>query len=146
MRGIRKEAFYPHPRELIWRALTEPDLLADWLMANDIAPVVGRQFTFRMKPQPGFDGVVHCKVLEADPPRRLVYSWAGGGSKAAPQTVSWELFDERGGTRLVLQHTGFEGLFGLLLRTMMSNGWEKKLAHPQFFARVVAGLAPEHVA
>ena len=40
----------------VWRALTEPELLADWLMPNDIKPLVGHDFTFRTDPAPGFDG------------------------------------------------------------------------------------------
>jgi len=141
MRGIRREVFYPHPRELVWRALTEPELLADWLMANDIVAEVGRSFTFRMPARVGFDGIIHCTVLEATPPSRLVYTWTAGNSRGGAQTVRWNLHAEGNGTRLVLEHTGFEGLFGVLLRAMMGYGWSRKLTKPAHFSRVLSRIA-----
>ncbi len=66
------------PPPAVWRALTEPALLARWLMENDIRPEVGHRFTFRAPPVAGWDGVVHCEVLEVDAPRRLRYTWRGG--------------------------------------------------------------------
>ncbi len=137
MKSIRREVFYPHPPERVWRALTEPALLASWLMENDIAPRIGHRFTFRTKPAPGFDGIVRCEVLEADPPRRLAYSWVGGPKKRAPTTVEWTLIPEHSGTRLVLVHSGFSGVAGFLLRTMMGRGWGHKLAEPQHFLAVL---------
>jgi uncharacterized protein YndB with AHSA1/START domain len=125
VKGIRREAYYPHPPERVWRALTTPALLASWLMeSEDFAPVVGRRFRFRTAPKPGFDGVVHCEVLEADPPRRLAYTWAGGGSvRKRPTTVTWTLHPEGSGTRLELEHAGFRGIGGFLLRAMLGGGW-----------------------
>ena len=37
----------PHPPEKIWRALTQPHLIEEWLMANDFKPVVGHSFNLR---------------------------------------------------------------------------------------------------
>jgi hypothetical protein len=74
--------------EKVWRALTEPELLARWLMPNDIAPIVGHSFTFRTDPAPGFDGLVHCQVEVAQAPTRLVYSWRGG---PIDTIVTWTL-------------------------------------------------------
>ena len=73
--ALTVERFYPHPPAAVWRALTDPELLARWLMPNDIAPIVGHEFTFTTTPRPGFDGIVHCTVLAADVERRLVISW-----------------------------------------------------------------------
>jgi uncharacterized protein YndB with AHSA1/START domain len=141
MDGIRREVVYPHPPERVWRALTDPDVLASWLMPNDIDPQVGHRFTFRTKPAPGFDGIVRCEVLEADPPHRLVYTWAGGPTKAKPTTVAWTLSRVEGGTRLTLEHTGFSGLGGFFLKAMLGRGWGHKLREPQHFAAVLARLA-----
>jgi uncharacterized protein YndB with AHSA1/START domain len=52
--------------------------MADWLMPNDFTPELGHCFQFRTKPVPGFDSIVNCKVLEINPPRKLVLSWRGG--------------------------------------------------------------------
>ena len=58
MAAIEVDQFVGRPVEQVWRALTDPDLLARWLMPNDFKPVVGHQFTFRTEPVPqhGFDG------------------------------------------------------------------------------------------
>jgi len=65
----------PYPPAKVWRALTEPELLAEWLMANDMQPTVGHSFTFKQQPTPWWDGVVHREVLESDLHKRLRYSW-----------------------------------------------------------------------
>jgi uncharacterized protein YndB with AHSA1/START domain len=69
--------------EKIWRTLTDSELLARWLMPNTFRPELGAEFEFRAKPIGGWDGIARCKVLEIDPPRRLIYSWRTG-VKAAP--------------------------------------------------------------
>src|SRR5947209_6960665 len=68
----------PHPPAKVWRALTDPELLAKWIMANDLQPEVGHAFTFRADPTPWWDGIVHCEVLEVGPERRLRYTWRSG--------------------------------------------------------------------
>jgi uncharacterized protein YndB with AHSA1/START domain len=63
------EVDYPleHPPQEVWRLLTDPRLLAMWLMPNDIVPAVGHKFNFRTKPMGDWDGVVDCEVLECSP-------------------------------------------------------------------------------
>ncbi|MEH1058461.1 SRPBCC domain-containing protein [Micromonospora sp. CPCC 206171] len=121
---IRVDEFLPHPPAKVWRVLTEPDLLARWLMPNDVAPVVGHRFTFRTEPRPaqGFDGVVHCEVLEVDPPRRLRWAWRGG---PLDTEVSWTLAPEGRGTRLFLEHSGFDPDDPVQQRTatLLGGGW-----------------------
>jgi uncharacterized protein YndB with AHSA1/START domain len=105
--AIRTDTFLPFPPEKVWNALTDPELLATWLMPNDFAARVGHRFTFRTHPVPaqGFDGIVHCEVLELVRPERLRISWAGGGIDT---TVTWELLSQDLGTRLILTHEGFD--------------------------------------
>ena len=71
---------YPHPAERVWAALTSSEALAAWFMPNDFSPAIGHRFSFRARPARalGFDGIVRCEVLELDPPKRMVWSWAGG--------------------------------------------------------------------
>ena len=102
------------PPSKVWRALTEPDLLAQWLMQNDFKPEVGHKFNFRAQPRGDWNGIVDCEVLEVIPEKRLVYTWAGGSDKNETDghridtTVTWTLKpEENGGTKLTLVHHGF---------------------------------------
>ncbi|WP_246693600.1 SRPBCC domain-containing protein, partial [Mesorhizobium sp. M8A.F.Ca.ET.142.01.1.1] len=72
------ERLLPHAVDKVWRALTSPHLVAEWLMENDFEPVEGHRFTFRAKPVPGWSGVVNCVVLKISPLRLLAYSWGDG--------------------------------------------------------------------
>jgi uncharacterized protein YndB with AHSA1/START domain len=117
---------YPHPVSRVWEALTSSEALAAWLMPNDGVGgagklVLGQRFTFRTKPAPGFDGIVRCEVLELDPPRRMVWSWAGGNIDT---TVTWTLDQTSdGGTRLRMHQVGFHGLGAQLTRRILAGGW-----------------------
>ncbi len=122
---IDVDEFLPHPATRVWRALTDPDLLARWLMPNDFKPVVGHRFTFRTDPVPegGFDGVVHCEVLALERERLLRIAWRGG--PALDTTLTWTLVPEGTGTRLFLVHEGFDpdSPFDQLARRSMGGGW-----------------------
>src|SRR5579883_1008988 len=133
-RSIVVEYDLPQSPEKVWRALTEPDLLARWLMPNDIRPVVGHRFTMRAQPVPGWDGVVHCEVLTVEPHSLLRYSWRGGSSSregygaALDTVVTFTLTRTRsGGTRLALEHSGF-GPDNAFAFENMGKGWRGPLA------------------
>ena len=90
------EAFYPHPPERVWRALTDPAEVAHWLLPGDLEPRVGHRFEFDAAGAGG--DKIACEVVEAEEPRRLSYTW---------QTmVTWTLEPAVGGTRVRLEHTG----------------------------------------
>src|ERR1044072_2401427 len=98
MRAIHRERFYPHPPSRVWKALTEPRLVASWLMPmEDFSPVVGCRFRFRTTPAPRFDAIIHCTVVHADPESRLAYTWASGKAVARPTTVTWTLMPDGSG-------------------------------------------------
>jgi uncharacterized protein YndB with AHSA1/START domain len=107
--SISLEYELPYPPAKVWRALTEPKLLKAWLMENDIEPLAGRNFTFRSKPTPWWDGIVRCEVLASEPHRLLRYSWRSGTAPSGLDTVvTWTLTPTpSGGTRLALEHSGF---------------------------------------
>ena len=60
----------PYPPEKIWRALTQPHLIEEWLMKNDFKPVVGHNFNLRGD----WGGVLDCEVLAVEPNRTLSYT------------------------------------------------------------------------
>jgi uncharacterized protein YndB with AHSA1/START domain len=125
MRDIVITRDLPYPVELVWSAFTESDQIAAWLMKNDFSPVVGHKFTFVTDPAPGFDGVVHCTVLEVDTMRRLKMSWRGG---PVDTILTYDLQPIAEGVRLTLRHTGFKGLSTLMPRLMLGGGWKSLVA------------------
>jgi uncharacterized protein YndB with AHSA1/START domain len=127
-KSIVVEYDLPHPPAKVWRALTEPALLASWLMENDFAPVVGHRFTFKSHPIGDWDGTVRCEVLEVEAPKRLVYSWRGGsGAREINTVVRWTLQVTARGTHLSLEHSGFLPIHANAFEAM-SKGWAGKVA------------------
>jgi len=131
-RTIRHTWFFEQPTSTVWEYLTNSELIAQWLMANDFQPIVGHTFMFDTKPKikMGFDGKVYCKVLEVVPYQRLVYSWRGGpgeGKVTLDSVVTWTLVPNEGGTELRLEHSGFKGMKNFLAYFFMNTGWGGKI-------------------
>jgi uncharacterized protein YndB with AHSA1/START domain len=103
-RSVVVERELPFAPEKIWRALTQPHLIAEWLMQNDFQPVVGQRFNLRRSPQAGVDIVVDCQVRVVEPNRALSYTWAAFGLASV---VTWTLTPTSAGTRLRMEHSGF---------------------------------------
>ena len=121
-RDLKLKAVYPHQPELVWRALTQSDEIAEWLMPNDFRAEVGHEFTLRTDPAPGFDGIVHCKVLELEEPRRLAYTWKGG---PVDTVLSFDLEPVEQGTVLHVTQSGFVGFKAVLVSLILGSGSKK---------------------
>jgi uncharacterized protein YndB with AHSA1/START domain len=128
-RTIRVDEFVPHPPAKVWRALTEPELMAKWLMPNDFRLEVGHRYTYQGFPIPaaGFGGTGHAEVLDFEVGRMLRIAW-----RAAPEdessldsTVTFTLEPEGAGTRVFLVHDGFDPDDSLQAssRRFMGSGW-----------------------
>ncbi len=132
-RAIVVEKILPYAPEKIWRTLTQSDRIAKWLMPNDFAADVGHRFTFRTRPMGDWDGVVHCEVLQCDPPHLLRYSWKGGSDANAQagsrlnSEVTWTLTPVEGGTHLKMVHDGFVFPGNRFAYDAMSPGWGRVL-------------------
>ena len=103
--SISLEFDLAHPPAKVWRALTDPALLTEWLLpvvGFELAP--GATFTFAAPPQPGWDGVVHCRLLDVDVERTLRYAWTVGDIDTV---VTFGLRPTESGTRLSVVHSGF---------------------------------------
>ncbi|WP_258583586.1 SRPBCC family protein [Mesorhizobium sp. AR02] len=96
------------PPEKVWRALTVPELLAAWMMPNDITPEIGNRFAFA-----GTEAAIECEILEAEPEHLLRYSWREQPRDATLQdpldsVVTFTLARTvSGGTHLRIVHDGF---------------------------------------
>lgn len=96
----------PHPPEKIWRALTEPHLIQEWLMKSDFEPIVGHRFNLRGE----WGGVLDCEVLVVEPNERLSYTWNYPHDDAAynlKSVVTLTLTPTGKGTHLRMEQTGF---------------------------------------
>ena len=98
-RSVVVERELPFPPEKIWRALTQPHLIEEWLMKNDFNPVVGERFNLRAD-----WGAVDCQVLVVEPNKTLSYTWAAHGLESV---VTWTLTPTSTGTHLRMEQSGF---------------------------------------
>jgi uncharacterized protein YndB with AHSA1/START domain len=105
-RSVIVEREFPHPPEKLWRALTQPHLIAEWLMKNDFMPAVGHRFNFRGD----WGGVLDCEVLAIEPNRALSYTWDFPHDDAAynlKSVVTFTLTATSTGTLLRMEQVGF---------------------------------------
>jgi uncharacterized protein YndB with AHSA1/START domain len=116
----------PYPPEKIWRALTQPHLIAEWLMKHDFKPDVGHRFSFSAD-----WGAVDCQVLTVEPSKTLSYTWGDSNLKSV---VTWTLTATGAGTHLRMEQTGF--------RPDQPRYYQgAKAGWPQFFANLEQVLA-----
>jgi uncharacterized protein YndB with AHSA1/START domain len=97
--SVTVERELPFPPEKIWRALTQPHLIEEWLMKSDFAPTVDHRFSFRAD-----WGSVDCQVLAIEANRKLSYTWSAYGLESV---VTWTLTPAGKGTLLRMEQEGF---------------------------------------
>jgi len=126
--AIEIEIVYPHPVANLWTALTTQDALAAWLMPNDFEPALGHSFTFQAVSAGGWNGRIDCTVTTLTPLQQVAYTWRGDPNPWET-LVTFTLEPAENGTRLRLEHSGFEagGKPGLAARDMMAAGWDSHI-------------------
>jgi uncharacterized protein YndB with AHSA1/START domain len=105
-RSVVIEREFAFPAERIWRALTQPHLIEEWLMKNDFAPAVGHRFNLRGD----WGGAIDCEVLVVEPNKELSYTWNFKHDDAAfnlESVVTFTLTPTGTGTRLRMEQVGF---------------------------------------
>jgi uncharacterized protein YndB with AHSA1/START domain len=149
-RTIRIKTVLPYGQDKVWQALTDPKWLGSWFMENNIEPVKGHYFTFKMKPQKGWDGITHCEIIEVEPEKFISYTYKGEatGEKALAcagihsetadkltkgiftrldTVLSFRLEPTADGTILFMEHSGYKGLKLVIISLIMQMGWKKQL-------------------
>ena len=125
-RSVVVEREIAFPPEKIWRALTQPHLIEEWLMKNDFKPVVDHRFSLRAD-----WGAVDCQVLTVEPNRTLSYTW---GAYGLGSVVTWTLTPTSTGTRLRMEQSGF--------RSDQQQAYQgARAGWPRFFAALEQLLA-----
>ena len=105
-RSVVVEREIPHPPEKVWRALTQPQLIEEWLMKNDFKPAVGHRFNLRGD----WGGVLACEVRAVEPNKTLSYTWNFAHDEAAfnlKSVVTFTLTPTRTGTHRRMEQSGF---------------------------------------
>jgi uncharacterized protein YndB with AHSA1/START domain len=149
--AIVVDEVFPHAPETIWKALTNGELMARWMMApTGFEPVEGKRFTFQTAATGAWDGIIHCQVLAVIPNERLAYVWQGGheqnvGYGAKLDTVvTFTLAKEPTGTRLRLVHSGFVLPKNDTAFKNMGEGWKKVVDRLDSVAAEIDGSKPLH--
>lgn len=122
LRTIRVDQKLNHAPHDVWRALTEPDLLASWWAAGDVRPVVGHRFTLDM----GAFGQQTCTVTVVEPEHVFAFTFGEG---VLDSLLTWRIELEGTGSRLFLEHSGLDvdSPLGLQAFKGMGAGWPKVL-------------------
>lgn len=128
---IRHEWIYEQSPNQVWEYLTKAELIALWLMPNNFKLELGHEFQLTTKAMPklNLDGIMHCKVLEIIPLKKLTYTWkagSGNGAFTLDTIVEWTLEPHKNGTKLKLKHSGFRE-HNTDIFIGMTDGWLKKI-------------------
>lgn len=105
-RSVIVEREFPHAPEKLWRALTQPHLIEEWLMKTDFKPEVGHSFNLTGD----WGGVLDCEVLIVEPNQTLSYTWNFAHDDAAfnlRSVVTFTLTPTDAGTHLRMEQVGF---------------------------------------
>ena len=106
LRTVTLERDFAHAPQKLWRALTQPHLISEWLMDNDFAPQVGHRFKLRGE----WGGVLDCEVLIVEPEKTLSYTWdfnSDDPAYALKSVVTFTLTPTADGARLRMEQSGF---------------------------------------
>jgi len=132
MSEIRIVRDYPYPPATVWRAVTDPELVARWTVTGrggrpvGFTPTVGTRFQLVGKPLPGWRGIVYCEVVEVEEPRLLRYTWRGE-ENAEPTLVTYRIEPRPNGTTFTFEHTGFTGVGGVFMAQILGAVRRKML-------------------
>lgn len=137
--GLHLQRILPVPRPLVFRAHTEPDLLAEWWgPAGFSAPGVeldlrvGGGYRIGMQPPDGALFHLSGEFIEIDPPARFAYTfrWEEPDPDDRETVVTFSLNDRGASTEVIID----QGVFATEARLALhQQGWTESLDRLQEF-------------
>jgi uncharacterized protein YndB with AHSA1/START domain len=104
-RSIAFECDLAEPPEKVWRALTTPEIVSQWLLPTDLRPETGIKFGF--SDPAAANEPIECEVLAVEPQRSIRFSWrdARARREGLDSMVTFEISGiAAGGTHLTIVH------------------------------------------
>ncbi|HVE53131.1 MAG TPA: SRPBCC domain-containing protein [Ramlibacter sp.] len=132
-RVIEAASAIPCPPRAVWKTLTTPELIGQWISMPlaGFEPARGKRFTFQTTPAGAWDGLIRCQIVDLREGERLSYTWESGdeanvgyGSRL-DTLVSWDLRRTPQGTQLGLTHSGFVMPKNESSYAALGGGWKK---------------------
>ena len=114
-RTVTVSRVFDAPIDLVYRAWTEPEHIANWMKCDpeatmDVAawePRVGGAIAYHMFKPGVFEARTTGRVVEADPPRAFAFTTDPNPELGAPElTIRIALAEVDGRTELTLTHSG----------------------------------------
>ena len=128
---ITKSIFLKASRQTVWAFLTDGEKLGEWFYRCEGGDLqAGQDYVLMGKDDDGTPAK-RCwgKVLEMDPPSKLVMTFSVAPLNGVMTNVTYMLEEVGAGTKLSLEHSGLEAagdVFGLVMA--LDSGWDKHFA------------------
>ena len=126
---ITKSIFLNASPDTVWDFLVDKDKLGIWFHPAENNLEVGQEYALTGTDSDGHTNrICWGKVLEMEPPNRLVTTFAIKPLGTNESTLIWTLESVHGGTRLSLEHSGLAKASGdspLPLLMAIDAGWDK---------------------
>jgi uncharacterized protein YndB with AHSA1/START domain len=131
MKQIEINVLVDYPVGKVWQALTQPELMSQWIMETDIRPEIGRKFTFKGKENKFWRGWTACTVTKVEPLKQLQFTWQNA-EKQTPTLITYTLTSTDKGTNIHATNEGFDNTYGvydgIFYRLMIKAGMKKEFS------------------
>ena len=122
---ITKEQMFNHSIDKVWNAISKAEEISTWFISADFEAKAGYNYTFTASEDKGC--LTIKGIVKTADPYKLVYTWIVQDT-TTETTVSWELIEVDGGTKLILTHSGIseypDEQMAINMFSSFSGGWD----------------------